>query len=215
MLFTISGTLGSPVVELFQTTCRLSGVAGITGITDAARDTFLNSAGTATATFFNTAALGASSQSFVTLLKLSKIGNDGKLQSPTEMPRTKIVSYAGTGTTSHPLTTACVVSLRTARPRGRGAFGRMYWPAVAATFGSDGVQSVALRDATLAAAKVWADAINVAANAMLPGLRICVMSELGTGITEPVTRVGVGREPDYISRRKSKTVESTTFSNLA
>lgn len=211
---TLSGTLGSPVAEIWQTQLRLAGASPV-GVSDTARTTFLNSVATAAAAVMANASFGMSTATVLTQLKIASIGTDGHYYPATEMPTIKTVSSAGTGASTHALTSCLTWSLRTRFPRGRAAYGKMFWPALQLTIGSDGLVSAALRDNCLTAAKTFLDAVNTAANTMAAGLRICVMSNLGEGITEPVTKVGMGREPDYLSRRRSKTVESTTFSALA
>lgn len=212
---TMSGTLGNPVSEIWQTSFRLWQSGGPGVISEASRQTFLTALGTASNTFLNTSALGAGLYSTITLLKIAQIGRDHHYWPDTEVASVKPVSYSGVGAYIHPLTTALVVSLRTARPRGRAAFGKMYWPAVAISVGQDGVITTGNQATILTAAQTWINAVNSAANTMGTGLKVAVMSELGEGTSQPVTRVGIGREPDYISRRKSKTLEVTTFAAVS
>lgn len=103
---------------------------------------------------------------------------------------------------SMPAQIAVVISLRTARPRGRASNGRMYIPALPQLEANTGKFSVATALDIATAAAEMLTAIGAALSTQ------CVVgSAVGTGLLENVTGVRVGRVPDTQRRRREGLVE--------
>nr|CRY96448.1 hypothetical protein [uncultured prokaryote] len=102
-----------------------------------------------------------------------------------------------------PAQIAVVLSLRTARPRGRGSNGRMYIPALPTLEENTGRFSTA--DATTIAVAA-SDALSAIGSAL--STDVVVGSQVGSGLLETVTGVRVGRVPDTQRRRREGLPES-------
>lgn len=96
-----------------------------------------------------------------------------------------------------PAQIAVVLSLRTARPRGRASNGRMYVPALPTLVANTGRFSVT--DANIIAERA-ATMISLIGEAL--GTDVVVGSAVESGLLETVTGVRVGRVPDTQRRRR-------------
>lgn len=108
-----------------------------------------------------------------------------------------------------PLQIACVGTLRTAKSRGYASRGRIYLPAIENTISSGFVWGTteAQNRATVLSTMIGG------INTTLAG-QVCVMSSVGAGAVEPVTRVEVGRRPDVQRRRAKSVVEAYEGSDV-
>jgi len=116
----------------------------------------------------------------------------------------------GSASNIHPTQIALAVSLTTEFSRGHAHRGRFYVPmpvhVVDATTGLISV-SDAIQVAT--AAKTFIEALaDEPGPDILPGMRVCVMSQRGTGATNVVTGVDVGRVLDTQQRRRNALKET-------
>lgn len=114
-------------------------------------------------------------------------------------------SVPGTGTALHPLPTSWVFSLRTGLS-GRRYRGRMYWPALGETVGTNGRFSSGENALIAAEAEAFLNALASAA----PGtgeFRPVVVSKVG-GFLTPVSTIAVGDVPDTQRNRRDALVES-------
>jgi len=118
----------------------------------------------------------------------------------------------GNGGTLHPNQIALVVTLATDFERGHAHQGRYYMPLPAfAVASSDGLISTSDANFAANAAKQLVEALSVdPAQVVLPveNMRVCVMSQRGTGATRPVTGIKVGRVLDTQRRRRQELPES-------
>jgi hypothetical protein len=162
---------------------------------------------TATQTFWNTAGIFMPASHSLTGVKVAPIGTDGKY------PAGK-VSYIGTitpdtgpsSTNLHPAQCTQVVTfLSSVQPRGRASHGRIYLPCPAAAISSsDGTNSLASALAT--ATRTWIVAMNA-----ITGLGTAsIMSNLGSGITVPITSVRADSLPDTQRRRRRQLTSPTS-----
>lgn len=160
----------------------------------------------ATQTLWNTAGIFMPSSHSLTGVKVAPIGTDGKY------PPGKI-AYIGditpdggpSNTNIHPAQCTQVVTfLSDTQPRGRGSHGRIYLPCpAAAVSASDGTNSLASALAT--AVRTWIVAMNA-----ISGLGVAhIMSNLGAGISSPITDVRADNLPDT-QRRRRRQLTSTT-----
>lgn len=141
----------------------------------------------------------------LTVLKLNEIGPDGRYVST---GNTVLHDYgptgpAGTGTVKIAPQIALAVTLRTARSRGRAHAGRFYVPVPAMTLGEDGRVPDGQVVNFLTTTVTLLNEINEA----LPGFRIGVASDIGTGEFEEVTGVTIGRTLDTIRSRRTSIPE--------
>nr|CRY96451.1 hypothetical protein [uncultured prokaryote] len=103
---------------------------------------------------------------------------------------------------SMPAQIAVVISLRTARPRGRASNGRMYVPALPSLVANTGKFSAADATDIAVAGSTMIGAIGEALDT-----ECVVASAVGTGLLETITGVRVGRVPDTQRRRREGLVE--------
>jgi hypothetical protein len=123
-------------------------------------------------------------------------------------PGTYNYSPANVGTANvymAPQVTLAVTTL-TSQARGRAARGRFYLPPILKTMQTDGRISAAEADAVEGVAKTWLLAINATAQVD----NVAVMSKLGTGTTNVVNAVGVGRVMDTMRSRRRSLAEGRT-----
>lgn len=164
-----------------------------------------------TETFWNTAAIFMPASHALTFCKLAPIGIDGKY------PAGKI-AYIGaitpdpgpSNTNIHPAQCAQVVTfLASAQPRGRGSRGRIYLPCpAAAVSAANGTNS--LGSALALAAATWLQALNAIAGMGTAS----IASNLGLGITNPITACRGDDLPDTQRRRRRQLTSTTTTHNV-
>lgn len=119
---------------------------------------------------------------------------------------------AGTGAASKSPQDAIVVSLRTTTPGARGR-GRVYWPALGATLGSDFALTTPASDVIALAAATLFDLIGDQINAEWAANSIAVTTELAVrSVTDhqsrTVVRLQVGNRMDTQRRRRDRLVEN-------
>lgn len=162
----------------------------------------LQEAATAFQVFCGTTALGASNAARLVSVKWAPQNTEGKYGDGESVELLLAPSALGSNDRM-PAQIAIVLSLRTARPRGRGSNGRMYIPALPTLETNSGRFSGT--DATT---------IAVAASDMLSEIGtalstdVVVGSQVGSGLLETVTGVRVGRVPDTQRRRRQGLPES-------
>lgn len=111
---------------------------------------------------------------------------------------------AGVGSGTLPWSSALVMSLRTAAPRGYASNGRVYWPSPgAAVDPGTGRVSTGNVNARLTAFKAFINALNTAANVYSPGMAVVVASAVGGGAIRPVTAIRSDGRVDGIERREN------------
>ena len=110
----------------------------------------------------------------------------------------------GGGVPKMPWSTACVLSLRnTARTRGPGSHGRIYWPYLGGTCSSTTGRFVS-QTVFAGNAAVMLNTLNTLAKTHLgPGVSLSNMSKVGSGVQVAVNQVLVGDRPDSQERREN------------
>lgn len=149
---------------------------------------------------------------FLAELTAAVVGEDGKYVgggTQTTMHRAYTTPLPGGGAPKHDFSTAVVLSLRTTLLRGRASNGRAYWPSTAAIVdASTGVIIAGNTAGIAAAAKTMLNQINAAADSIIAGnMGIWVMSNVGAGLSAPVTAVRVGGRVDRFETREKSIVE--------
>lgn len=190
--------------------------ARFTGLIDEPRlDALASALAAPTEAFFASAALGISNRARLLSLKVANVLTTG-LYPDGQAPgiHTYAAPVPGTsGSTVIPQQTVAV-TLLTARARGRASKGRFYLPPAFRTIGADGTFPATEADAIETAVVTWLNAINAA---VVDGTQIgpvAVMSKLGTGTTNDVTAVGVGRVMDTMRSRRASLLEQRTPTTL-
>lgn len=139
-------------------------------------------------------------------VKLAPIGIDGKYPPGTIAYIGDVVADAGpTSTNLHPAQVATVVTfLSSTQPRGRASRGRIYLPPCASTVNpTTGQNGMGSNLAT--AVRTWLVALNA-----LTGLgNASIMSELGTGLSVPITHVRADSLYDTQRRRRRQLTSPT------
>lgn len=167
--------------------------------------TLVNSAHTAASTFHASAAAFVGNSCYFDQVSGAQIGSSGRYTPDTQQTVVSIYSpVAGAGSATLPWNSACVISLKTARPRGRASNGRMYWPmlAIALTSATGRIPSNSLAS-RMTAAKAFFDALNTAAGIYQTGARVSVFSEVGLGDMAYVTTIRNDDRVDSIERREN------------
>lgn len=173
---------------------------------------FLESVAAAFSEFHGADDWAAGTNCFLKELTAAVIGTDGKYvgggtQSTIIRPFDPPV--AGATTPQNPFTTAVVISLRTTLQRGRASNGRAYWPALArlADPSTGGVSAIS-RGLMAGRAKNLLNAINAAAESEMPDtMGVWVMSNVGAGVSAPVTSIRIGSKFDRQERREKSLTE--------
>lgn len=154
---------------------------------------------------FHTAAKVAHEGAVLKTVKLNLIGVDGRYVNPTTVLHDYEPGVPGTVVTAaFPPQAALAVSLMTEFSRGRGARGRFYLPLPGVSIDSTtGMASAGSAADIATAATTFLNALNAA----LPGWKVGVVSNIGTGVSNAVTNVRVGRVIDTIRSRREKFAE--------
>lgn len=205
----IFGAVATPL-DLWAVGLKLPHPGGL--VPTSSLTAFLETVAGAFSSYHADADVNASNRFHMTYLSAAVVGKDGKYVgggAQSTLKRNYSPAIAGAGVLEHPAPTSCVISLRTTLQRGRASNGRMYWPAAALTVsGTDGrltgtqTSSIATKAATLI------NSINQAADTILDGnLGVWVMSNLGDGISAPVTSVRIGSRLDHQERRENAMAE--------
>jgi hypothetical protein len=140
----------------------------------------------------------------ITSVKLNLIGPNGRYVRDHTIEEIIDPPITSTSTARQIPQVALAVTLLTGAERGRASRGRFYLPAPNVALEDDGRISQA---SALAIAEACSDFL-VAVNTAVPNWRVCVASEVGTGQTRDVLRVGVGRVLDTIRRRRNELDEN-------
>lgn len=147
---------------------------------------------------FHTDASITHAQAKLTMLKLNEIGEDGRYASDADTVLHEFETpVAGAITSYSPAQCATAITLATAKTRGRASKGRFYIP-TGKMPASNGLLSTTDQGQIASAATAMLNALHVA----LPGWRVAVMSNIGTGDSEFVTNVRVGRVVDTMRSRR-------------
>jgi hypothetical protein len=206
------GHLGSPGTKLEEWTVgfKLPQPGGT--VPTASLTAFLDTVQTAFSVFHGSVNVKAGSSCFLDELQAAVIGVDGKYVgggAQATVKRPYGAPIGGASPTIHSYSTALVYSLRTTLSRGYASNGRAYWPATSLVI--DPSTGVVLPAATLLAAQTAAtllNSINQAADSVIAdNLGVWVMSNVGAGLSAPVTSVRVGGKPDSQERREKNLVE--------
>jgi hypothetical protein len=147
------------------------------------------------------------------------IGTDGLYVAGALQPTT-VYTYAtpvaGSGTSIHPWSQACVITLRSIRLRGPASHGRIYWPATSQnTVPATGRMDITTQNNRATVAQTWLNAVNAAALAQFgTGWNVSLMSKVGVGVQATVTKVGIGARMDTQESRERDLPEAHVFANL-
>lgn len=92
----------------------------------------------------------------------------------------------------------------------------MYWPATAVQTGIDGLLEAAQQTNFITQALGLLNNINIRAVTAFGGgpLKVAVMSQMGSGTTDYVTHVSVGRKLDHQERREGESSEAHIWTPL-
>lgn len=153
----------------------------------------------------------------LTYLKMNVVDLNGRyvLQNTVEHVFSPVVS-GGTSGSVHPNQVTLAVSTTTEFSRGHAHRGRLYLPlpridvdAVDGTITAADALGVALATATFIEALADEPGPD-----LFGGMRVCVMSKMGTGATNVVTGVEVGRVLDTQRRRRTELPENYQFAEV-
>jgi len=144
-------------------------------------------------------------------VKLNEIGTDGRYANPTTVWFDWVSGILGPATANVPAQQALTISLRTPIARGRAHAGRYYLPMVTAVPGNTGQITASDQTNIMNASKTFLDAVNAA----LDPWQIGVVSDVGSGTYQPVTKVRVGSVLDTIRSRREKIPEAYKDVDLA
>jgi hypothetical protein len=141
----------------------------------------------------------------VTTIKLNQIGTNGRYMNNETVLHEYVPPSGGGATATPPPQIAWCVSLATAAARGRAHAGRFYLPLPSA--------QVVHQVGALGTGQVQQDLIEVdkflkAVDGAIPGYRIGVVSNLGTGEQRVVTHARYGAVLDTIRSRRTKIAEN-------
>lgn len=166
--------------------------------------TLVNSAHAAAEAFHEQAGTGSGTNVSMINVSGARIGTNGKYS-----PAIQDTVYStdtgafGNGTALHPWSTAHVISLRTALPRGRGSNGRCYWPALGMTIDTTtGRATPAAVLTRLTNFQTFLNALNTALNTYSPGTVVQVISSVGS-VANKVTAIRADTRMDHQERREN------------
>lgn len=183
---------------------------------DAAKlQTFVNAVQTAGNTLHALTSTAAGTNCYLDYVSGAQVGVLGRYTPSSQLTViSPTTTTAGAGTPVAPWNTALVVSLRTARPRGAGSNGRLYYPCLALTPASaTGRIATASVVSRLGGFKTFLDACNAAASTYSAGTRLLVASSVGGGIHAVVTSIRSDERLDSIERREND--QSANWSTAA
>jgi hypothetical protein len=215
----VFGSSASTPVEIWRAGFKVASLAGPPE-TPALLPAFLAAIAPAFSTLHANAAVGAGQFAKLVALSAGVIGVDGRYLGG-GLQVTARFTYAtpvnGGGSAAGPFSQANVATLRTSIERGPGSHGRIYWPAQALLVDASlGVRNATQQAATASAWKTCLDAVNTAAIAAFgSSSRVSVASNVGSGVTAPVVRVGCGAKLDSMETREKNLSEAHVFSSLA
>lgn len=193
-------------------------VVGGAAVTNGDLTTFLETISGPVASFHGGASSMSGSSCYLDSINAAPLGLDGKY--PSKATLTTVRDYttpvSGSGTSLMPWNTALVTSLRTLNKRGYASNGRMYWPATSASCNNLTGRLTTTQTANyITTCKTMMDAINAAAQTLQSGLRIHVMSAVGSGTSSLVTQIRVDQRLDSIERRENDQPAVYSVASLA
>lgn len=156
-------------------------------------------------TFHTNVQVGCGDEAVLTAIKLNEIGPNGRYvsQSDTVMHEFETGIEGGAPATL-PAQCALAITLRTDIKRGRAHSGRFFIPRIGGPVGSDGFVPTPQVTALVEASTLLLNSINAA----VPGYKVAVMSDIGTGARRFVRNVEVGRVVDTIRSRRTSLDEA-------
>jgi hypothetical protein len=176
-------------------------------ITPADQQLLANALAVPTQTFYTDGALNICAQARLLWVKAAMLDEEGHYLFETGPGLyTYPTPVAGTGTPLPVPQATIAVTTLTAIARGRASKGRFYLPPATQTVQTDGRITITNADNIEGAARTWLNAINATAQVS----NVSVMSKLGTGTTNPITAVGVGRVIDTMRSRRRSLAEART-----
>lgn len=207
-------TIGAPV-EHWSVGLRI--FIGSVALTESQKTAFLAAIETPIKTFHADTFVKSGAYTSVLRATAAFIGLDGKYVGGDSQPTTERLFASpvfGSGAQQLPFSHARVLTLRSDVDRGRGAYGRIYWPCQE-TIDPNGKFSVTGTTNSAIQGKVLIDAINTAARVVWsPASAVSVFSQLGLGTIGTVTKVGCGRAPDTQRRRDNDVQEEHVYQDL-
>lgn len=219
VLTTVEGTLtgGTGTDDIWRTTFKIPTPGAIPSKEDL--EGYLDDVSGTIAGYHGASQVFAGGSAKLVSLAAAVLGPDGKYVGGGEQETARYTyssPIAGAGTTVASWATAVCVSMRTPRPRGRASKGRMYWPATAVQTGVDGLLESAQQTNYIAQALGLLNNINIRAVTAFGGgpLKVAVMSQMGSGTTDYVTHVSVGRKVDHQERREGESSEAHIWTPL-
>lgn len=147
-------------------------------------------------------------------IKLNEIKADGHYKSPVTNEHIYPAPMAGKGSPGAPAQIATVATIRTAAERGLASKGRMYLPPCGGFWNLDTDGRATVSDANrVCQAVVWLGAAINEVYAALPNtdasrMRVGVASSTRAGEFRVATAISVGRVPDTMRSRRSKSLEA-------
>lgn len=173
----------------------------------------VDSLATPTATLFADVSFSMKSIARLAFIKLAQIDVDGHYVPGTiayTHSFSPMVSGAGTAGDPWPPQCAVVITERTALPRGRAHAGRFYLPVMQGVIGTDGKMPAGRPAVLLGPLRTWLNAINGTA-----GMGVAsVMSKVGAGATQTITKLECGNVVDTQRKRRRQLVETRVSVNI-
>lgn len=138
------------------------------------------------------------------MLKLNRIGTDGKYTGDETVLVDLVPPAKGTATEAPAPQLAYAISLATGKTRGRAVHGRFYVPLPSTGVSAGGV----IPDNYVQQWKAHGDTLLKALQVAVPGWVLGVVSDLGTGYENYVTHARYGRVIDTIRSRRNQLDEA-------
>lgn len=207
----VFGTVNSPY-DIWRTGFKVDAQSG--QFDPASLSAFLVNIQSDITAFHTDPICGSGNLSVITALSAALIGPDGRYVGGDTQETTRLDfasdAIVGAGSSTKALSSACVLTLRSALARGRASVGRMFWPALALPLTGSGqqvlgstAQAISLNAATMLNS-INATAINEFGTGIA---QVTNLSRLGTGVKAPVVRIEVGTRIDMQLRRSNSLPE--------
>lgn len=149
----------------------------------------------------------------LSLLKMNKIGVDGKYASKFDSNFISPPRAYGAAQHRYPTQIAWATTWNTQAARGLARQGRSYWPTAVATQSGD--RTVTVEECKAMAASAWTLIADLNSVQVGDGnaLVCAVMSDQREGATHPITYARVGNRLD-VQRRRANNLDETYYDNL-